>query len=878
LAAAIKVKCSPRPGIGRAASSLILAIVTATGGTRGQAIAQTTVVRKIGTDSVLVIPGEIYRAGSLHQALLGENYRYEWTTPITVPILDLRAAHGGLTPTKEGGGMQAKNLHFVTADSSEYVFRQVKKTDLILGPEYRHTLIWYIVRDEGSASHPTGALAAAPLLAAARVLHPTPQLYFMPDDPALGEFRKDFAGVLGTLEEFPNVPKEGHAFLNADKIIDSDDLLEKINADATTRVDARALLTARLMDMLIGDNDRHPDQWEWARFGKDDTDPYEPIPRDRDKAFVSYEGLLLSIARLAVPSLVTFRDSYPDPSALFANAGEFDRRMLQGLDRNVWDSVANSLTRRITDQVIDDAVMKMPGEYGDRLNEIASTLKSRRNGLRRAADQYYSELWKVADIHGTDADEQLTVTRSPGGLVDVVIQSGNAAPYFSRRFDPRDTREIRVYLHGGNDRAIVRGAAARSIPLRIIGGNGTNFFTDESTVGGKRNQTRFYDAGAVTNVKYAKDTIDEKANIDMAFNHSFNRRPWLRAYGTLIPPQKDRGNSFQPIASLHSQRGLGIYPEIGVRQYDYGFRKVPYASMRDLRLAYSPSSNRMRIRTAFDKRLEESDVHVPVTASMSQFEVVEFHGFGNDVPDLRGRLYDVRLRQWQLRPAIGRSLNAVSDVSLGPVVKYSTTDSLANRFIAQQQPYGFTRFGQAGLQLKAHLESRDYADTLRPRLLLDVAASGYPGMWDVAKPYESLDAWAASYITFNIPKKPVLALRFGGKKLWGPFPYFDAAFLGGSETFRTEEKQRYAGDASLYGTTELRVPIAKFPLIVPLDVGAIGFVDAGKVYLNGESPGGWHTAAGAGFWVGFLDPGKSVNILFTDRSNRRVVTNVGFAF
>ena len=67
-------------------------------------------------------------------------------------------------------------VHLLVApDSSEWVFRQVRKTNLILGPEYKHTIIWYIVRDEGSASHPTGGLAAAPLLAAASVLHPTPR-------------------------------------------------------------------------------------------------------------------------------------------------------------------------------------------------------------------------------------------------------------------------------------------------------------------------------------------------------------------------------------------------------------------------------------------------------------------------------------------------------------------------------------------------------------------------------------------------------------------------------------------------------------------------------------------------------------------------------
>lgn len=132
--------------------------------------------------------------------------------------------------------------------------------------------------------------------------------------------------------------------------------------------------------------------------------------------------------------------------------------------------------------------------------------------------------------------------------------------------------------------------------MRIIGGNGNNSFVDLSTVEGKRNPTRFYDAGAVQNVKYARDTLDEKANIDNAFNHYFNRRPWERAYGTLIPPQKDRGSSTQPVLGIHSQRGLGIYPVIGIARTNYGFRKVPYSTYKEADFAYSAASSRLRIR------------------------------------------------------------------------------------------------------------------------------------------------------------------------------------------------------------------------------------------------------------------------------------------
>jgi hypothetical protein len=80
---------------------------------------------------------------------------------------------------------------------------------------------------------------------------------------------------------------------------------------------------------------------------------------------------------------------------------------------------------------------------------------------------------------------------------------------------------------------------------------------------------------------------------------------------------------------------------------------------------------------------------------------------------------------------------------------------------------------------------------------------------------------------------------------------------------RAEERQRFAGDASVYGNAELRVPVAQFPLILPLDVGLIGFSDVGRVYVKGDSPGGWHSTSGGGLWIGLLNPGTNFNILFT---------------
>jgi outer membrane protein assembly factor BamA len=91
--------------------------------------------------------------------------------------------------------------------------------------------------------------------------------------------------------------------------------------------------------------------------------------------------------------------------------------------------------------------------------------------------------------------------------------------------------------------------------------------------------------------------------------------------------------------------------------------------------------------------------------------------------------------------------------------------------------------------------------------------------------------------------------------------------------------QRYAGDASLGATTELRFPLGRVPLILPLDLGVYGFADAGRVYVNGASPGGWQSGIGVGLWVSILSPTTALNLemgVAEGRSRIRVKTGLTF--
>ena len=842
-------------------------------------------------DTVTVVASNRFSKGGFHRFLFGENYRDIWATPIKAPVLDLAGFAGGLKATETGGGRQTRSLRFAGADGRQYVFRPVFKSLLDIPDSFKGTLVYSLVMDSRSASPPAGAVSPPPLLTAAGVLHAPAALVAMPDDERLGEFRKEFAGLLGTIEENPDVPKDnpGAAFAGAIDIENSEDLLEMINKSPADSIDARAFLRAVLVDMLLNDDDRHAGQWKWARLSNGGM--WTPIPRDRDRAFTDYEGFLIGMARMARSELVKFGPTFPNAEHLFHNAIEFERRLLSELDKAAWDSVVTDLRGKLSDPVLNAAMAAQPPEYAATNREILANLRIRRDSLKVGADEYYAYMASVVDIHGTDAAEKALVEVGEGGTT-VTLRTGNDAPYYVRRFIPAETREIRIYLHGGDDDAEVTGGASAGIVVRIIGGNGNNNLINRGT------SARLYDNGQVTGIKY--DLVDEVPEDD-ELALPYNRRPLLHAYGTLIEPIRDRGATFGPTIGFRTGHGLGFTPKIGLARVKYGFRKYPYASMQEATVAYSTGVKGFELGFETDNRFEGSNMHITSKSMFSQIGVADFRGFGNDalddalpgIPEPDSRFYRVNQKQYLFTPAIGFSFAPRSDLSIGPIVRYTVADSTAPKFISTTRPYGFRRFGQAGAQLRLFHDTRIASDTGRSRGGYDFSApvnpllwgtaeitgSYYPAAWDVESAYESLAGVATAYLTFPVATRPVLALRAGGQKLFGDsFPWFDAAFIGGSSSLRTEQRQRYAGDAAVHGSAELRLPVLKFPFILPLDVGLLGFADMARVYVDGDSPGGWHRGMGGGVWIGAIKPETNVTIVATDNPDRRLLVSLGFAY
>ncbi|HEX5724013.1 MAG TPA: hypothetical protein VFX98_01030, partial [Longimicrobiaceae bacterium] len=430
-----------------------------------------------------VAAGARYRAGALRNLVVGEGYRALWTQPVRVQVLNPDTFAGGLTVLQESGGLSTEGLRLQGRDGRVYQFRSVdKNVEPSLPEDLRGTLPHAVVQDMVSAKHPAAALVVPPLLEAVGVLHAVPRLFVMPDHPFLGEHRAEFRGRLGQLEVRPTAGDEGPRFAGAADVEGSEDLLEKLEESPNDRADARAFLTARLMDVLVGDWDRHLDQWRWAGFDRGGVRVWLPIPRDRDNALVRQTGLVAAVGRQVVPMITTFGPRYGNLFGLVVHGSVLDRRILAGVERPAWDSTAAFIRARLTDRVIDDAVRRLPPEYhavdGER---IAGWLRARRDLLPQAAREYYALLATEVDVRATDAAETAEVERHADGSVEVRLRAGGGgAPYFRRRFVPGETREVRVFLHGGDDRAEATGEGPARIRVRVLGGGG-----DDVLAGGR---------------------------------------------------------------------------------------------------------------------------------------------------------------------------------------------------------------------------------------------------------------------------------------------------------------------------------------------------------------------------------------------------------
>lgn len=857
--------------------------------------------------SVTVVPGPQYDASGFARFFLGDGWRSLWLTPVQVRMLDIGAFEGGLTPERQGGGNQSVTLHFIDAQGTGWVFRSIDKfPQQALPRELNGSFLGSLVEDQISALNPGVHFIMPRLLQAADLLHIQPTLYVMPDDPRLGEFRATFAGMLGALELKPNEGEDDTpGFAGSRKIKDSEEFLNDLEESPAFRLDAQEYLRARLIDMWVGDPDRGTDQWRWARFGEEGDQVYRPIPRDRDWAMVRADGFLTARFRSFYPKLVVFEERMPGIEQLTYSAHVLDRRLLTGLTRAEFEQAAQAVQRAMTDAVITDAVNAMPPEMVDvAADDVRRTLVARRAWLPALATDFYEWLATDVDVRGTDERDYAFVERRADGSVRVLLApledalagADGVAPataWYDRTFLPGETSEVRIHLHGDADRALVMGARGGSIKVRVIGGGGDDLLEDLTGT------ARFY---------------DHRGDNEFRGGASRDTKEWdpppapegLRFGKAWAPDWGGERSLFSP--AIEYGEGAGLIIGGGPTITRYGFRRIPHRWRLGANVLYGTTSGGWGVAVDGDYRMENSRLALTLDARAVEFDAFRFYGFGNDTPDLsddaslvmRDRVRAFPALTWHIGALPGRGepeeeqeeeggaqeeddierafelerpQGMTGTFSIGPVAQWTRMRVPPDNPL----PVGVAAgFGQVGAQALLRLQRTDQDAAPRRGFRLIAQGAAFPAAWDAPDAFGTARAQLSGYVP--LLGETHLALRVGGEAAMGEFPVFEAASIGGRESLRGYRFDRYTGERAGWGGVELRVPIDTVEFIVNGELGVFGLADAGRVWMDGDSPGGWHTAFGGGLWFSAFDRAFSVAWARGDHAHGRFYIWQGLPF
>lgn len=845
---------------------------------------------------VTVIPGSEYQAGGLHRLFFGDHWRSLWTSPIEVQVLDLGTFAGGLTPIKRGGGFQTKSLHFKGNDGKFYKFRSINKDpEKVLPRELRDTFVADIVQDQISTSHPLSALIAAPLLTTAGVLNSTPMIVILPDDKRLGEFHDEFHAVLGTFAENPKDDTEEELiFAGADKVVKLYKVFDELEDDNDNQVDARAYLKARLMDIFLGDWDRHVGQWKWARFETDDRKIWQPIPRDRDQAFARYDGIFPRIATYAVPQIESFDDHYPQINDLTWSGRHMDRRFLSGLDRSAWDSVSADLQKKLTDEVIINAVNNMPPEWVAQEGEfLTGTLMERRNRLSMVARDFYEYMAYCVSVYGSDKREYAEITRYDNGVTVSIYkkdkQTGQKKghPFYYRRFDSEDTDEIRIYLQGGDDTAIISGETENGMIVRVIGGGGADSLIDHSLVRGYflslkhlpfyRTSSFLYDHGNKTSFVTGPSTYVDQ-----------NNPPEVKEYqeGDNVnekyePQTEDRDYDWKPAARFNYNSNDGLTLGGGPILIRHDFRKTPYRYRMSLLGAYVTNLDAFVVD--FDSRFIFSGIRSLDIVMRRALGYSSFYGYGNatEIPESldESDFYRVRFNLTELRanyvltPAAGQEYWFGISLNIGETTGDSGTilDSLQLANTHKRNYYG--------LHFGLRLDARDHELAPFSGHYVDLVSFNYPRFLVNRHWYHKVKLDARKYFSFDLLSASTIGVRINLEKLWGDYPLHESAFLGGQKNLRGYGRERFAGHALAYAGMELRSTLFPVRVLVPARFGFSALVETGRVFYDSAEPDQWHPVWGGGLWLSFLNRLFTVNTtLALSETDTQFYITTGFMF
>lgn len=797
-----------------------------------------------------------YQKGPIYRFFWGTHYRPDWIQPADFKMVSLDTLAGGLVPYQTGGGRQSKSLRVRDQAGHEYVLRSIDKTFGAALPEItQNTFIESLANDQVTISNPYSALVVAPLAEAAKIYHTNPAVYYVPKQTALGKFSDSTGDVLYLFEQRPDGNwSTAKNFGNSEKIVSTDKMLENILDDNDNVVDQLLFAKSRLFDMWIGDWGRHEDQWRWATFKDGKKTIYRPIPRDRDNAFTKFDGFLLKILIPATKAkhLQSFEDNLKSVNKFNFPARYLDHHILNSVTKAQWFDIANELQNNLTDAAIDNAIKMFPPEiYAISGNEIASKLKNRRAHLKEWAETYFLFLAEEVEITGTEKNESVVVNRLNDEETELsvfkITKEGEVKdkPLYHRIFRRTETNEIRFYGIKGNDQYKVTGKVKKGIKLRVIGGTDKDSYVDESAVGGGSHKTKFYDnpGNDIVSSKETAVNISSDKNINAYDYKYFN----------------DNKKGIAP--AIFYNNDDRVYVSLAYNTLKYKWRKYPFANTQhfDIKYSFLQKGFSTTYVSVFRDLIDKWDLNNYL--NFDQIRWTNFYGLGNN--SLLGnntKDYN-RIRSEELlgKSGISRVFAQHHKISLNAFIHtYDVLNDTA-RYLAKQTMVNRTPALSTNVYAGPELSYvyQNINDSVLP--VKGISFLAYGSYIDDVKHSEgSIGRYGAeTNVYIPLSKKFNLMLRGGGSTLNGTPQFFQYNRVGGSETLRGHQRDRYYGNSTAFNQNELRFITNVRSRLFNGKFGLFGLYDQARVWLDSENSNTWHSAYGGGI---ILSPFNRISV------------------
>ena len=827
------------------------------------------------------------------KSIWGKRYRKYYSTKVTAPTVRLDTLFGGLVPVSKGGGHQSKSLRLRHKSGKEYVMRALRKEaelylqsmafqDQFVMDELEDTYTLKLLQDFYTGSHPYAPFIVGPLSDAIGIYHTNPVLYYVPKQTALEDFNTDFGNELYMIEEHAG---DGHGDLEsfgfANELKSTDSMLEDLRDDEKYDVDAELYLRARLFDMVLGDWDRHVDQWRWAEFKDDKIGKiiYKPVPRDRDQVFsIMGDGALMNLATRIVPGLRLMEGFNKEIRSVkgFNSSPKtyvLDMALLSETTREQWLGQAKIIQENLTREVIEKAFELFPEEVMDATaTQIEDILLSRIANVRETALEYYNVMNKYAVVAGTDKDDWVVVNRLSTGETEVKVYRNIGGKkeklFFNKKFDKASTKEIWIYGLDDDDRFVVEGEADSAIKVRLVGGQNEDIY--EIKNGYRVNIYEYKDKG---------DTIVNRAGAKVRLTNDYEVNTYL--------PLKLRNSVNQTIPTIGFNPDDGM--KIGlVNTYTYnGFRQNPFTERHIVNAAFYFATSGVDIKYTgeFANLFDNWNFELEGRFTSPNF-AINFFGFGNETENLDDELdldYNrVRLRNIKLAPALvwRGQLGAKFKTSISyEIIDVEETDNrFINTFYLQNGEESREQF--LGVDAVYSYKNSDNAAFPTMGMATDVQIGYKRNTGSSGQDF----GYVVPSLSFDYKLVPsgrlVLASKWKAHFTLGDgYEFYQGASIGGIDGLRGFRNQRFTGKKAYYQNTDIRYSLRKMRTsILPTAFGMYGGFDYGRVWLPNEDSNKWHTSYGGGFFLNMADIISARAALFYSDDGPRFSFGLGFGF